>query len=85
MSLGDLETFISEQEKLAARAEPERDSSSAVGKYGSCLVDSGSRKDSQEPGKTSAMEIHYKIFSFLDLKCSQVSLFLLIFNLLSFV
>lgn len=69
MSMGDLETFISEQEKLATRAESEREDSSIGGKYGSCLVDSGSGKDRQEPGKTSAWG-YIRRLSLLDLKFS---------------
>lgn len=76
MSLGDLETFISEQEKLATSAEPEREGSSVVGKYGSCLVDSGSRKDSQEPGKTSAwgyiIRYFLSLISSVRLACSYI-------------
>lgn len=54
MSLGDLEAFITEQEKLSTRAEPEREDSPVVRKYGGCLVDSLSGKHSREPGKNSA-------------------------------
>lgn len=54
MSLGDLEAFITEQEKLASRSEPEREDSLVVRKYGSYLVDRLSGKHSREPGKNSA-------------------------------
>lgn len=60
MSLGDLEAFITEQEKLTTR-EPEREDSPVVRKFGGCLVDSLSGKHSREPGQNSARGIHCEI------------------------
>lgn len=51
MSLGDLEAFISEQEKRAATAMPDRKDSPLERERGSGPVDSFSGKHSGEPGK----------------------------------
>lgn len=51
MSLGDLQAFINEQEKLAISDEPEREDSPEVKELGGCLDDSLGGKPSQEPGK----------------------------------
>ncbi len=51
MSLGDLETFITEQEKGTIISEPERVDSPVVREYGGNLLDSLSEMHSQESGK----------------------------------
>lgn len=52
MSLGDLEAFVTEQEKLASRSEPGREDGLGVRKY----------KHSPEPGKNTARS-HTSIIS----------------------
>lgn len=52
MSLGDLQAFIGEQEKLAIKAEPE--DSPEVKEFEGYLDDSLRGKHSQEPGKNGA-------------------------------
>lgn len=54
MSLGDLQAFITEQEKLSVRAEPEREDSPVVREFRGTLVDSLSGNHSQEVGKNMA-------------------------------
>lgn len=53
MSLGNLESFISEQEKQAAIATLERNNSLAVRKCGSGLLDNLSVKHTRDLGKNS--------------------------------
>nr|XP_046244333.1 sorting nexin-19 isoform X2 [Scatophagus argus] len=55
MSVGDLEAFLSEQEEVITRAEPEREDSAIVRKKGSCLVDTLSGQHSQEPASETAL------------------------------
>lgn len=52
MSLRDLGVFIMEKEKLASRAEPQREDSPAVRRRRSYVVGSSSGENSQEPGKS---------------------------------
>lgn len=59
--MGDLKTFITEQEKLAFRLEPERGDSPVVGIFRGELDDSLRGKQSQEHGKNSVKGIHYFI------------------------
>ncbi|XP_062275751.1 sorting nexin-19 [Scomber scombrus] len=54
MSMGDLKTFITEQEKLAFRLEPERGDSPVVGIFGGELDDSLRGKQSQEHAVAAA-------------------------------
>lgn len=51
MSLGDLETFITEQEKGSITSEPEKVDSPVVREYGGNLLDSLSEMHNQESGK----------------------------------
>lgn len=53
MSLGDLQDFITEQEKLAIKLEPESGGSPVVGVSGGYLDDHYSEKQSQEHGKNT--------------------------------
>ncbi|KAM9359451.1 sorting nexin-19 [Symphorus nematophorus] len=55
LSLGDLQAFIMEQEKLSIRGEPEREDSPAVKEFGGHPVDSLSGKHSQEPASETAL------------------------------
>lgn len=55
MSLGDLEAFITEQEKLTIRNEPEREDSPVVREYGGYRVDSLSEMHSQESASETAL------------------------------
>ena len=51
MSMGDLKTFITEQEKLAIRPELEMGDSPVVGEFGDILNGSSNGKQNQENGK----------------------------------
>lgn len=55
LSMGDLKTFITEQEKLAIRPEPERGDSLEVGEFAGYLDDSSTVR-SQEHGKNGMKE-----------------------------
>ncbi|XP_044059656.1 sorting nexin-19 [Siniperca chuatsi] len=55
MSLGDLQAFITEQEKRAIRAEPEREDSPVVREFGCYLDDSLRGEHSQEPASETAL------------------------------
>ncbi|KAF7646767.1 hypothetical protein LDENG_00182520 [Lucifuga dentata] len=54
MSLGDLKAFITEQESLANRPEPESEDVPLLEESGGCQDSSVSGKQSQEPGKNRA-------------------------------
>lgn len=54
MSLGDLQAFVSEQEKLSIRVESEREDSPAIREFGGYRGDMLRGKHSQEPGKNWA-------------------------------
>lgn len=56
MSLADLDAFISEREKQAAMAAPERNNSPVVRKRGSGQLDSLSGKYIGDPGKNSVWQ-----------------------------
>ncbi|XP_010755566.3 sorting nexin-19 [Larimichthys crocea] len=55
MSLGDLQAFVTEQETLSIRAEPEMEGSPAVREFGDYLMGSLSGKHSQEPASEMAL------------------------------
>ncbi|XP_044210056.1 sorting nexin-19 isoform X2 [Thunnus albacares] len=65
MSMGDLKTFITEQEKLAIRPEPERGDSPVVGEFGGNLDGSSSGKQSQEHAETALAEVALNILCLL--------------------
>ena len=62
MSLGDLQAFITEQEKLAIRGEPEREDSPVVRTFRGYLDDSLRREQSQERGKSGVKGMHHVIY-----------------------
>lgn len=72
MSLGDLQAFITEQEKLAIRAEPEREDSPEAKEFGGYLDDSLRGKHGQETGKNG--ERGYTVRLVYVLKLHLVSL-----------
>ncbi|XP_073342899.1 sorting nexin-19-like [Pagrus major] len=55
MSFGDLQTFITEQEKLSMRGEPERDDSPVVTEFRGQIIDSLSGKPCQEAASETAL------------------------------
>ncbi|XP_038548677.1 sorting nexin-19 isoform X2 [Micropterus salmoides] len=55
MSLGDLQAFITEQEQLAFRSEPERKDSPVVRQFGDYLDDRSRGKHSKEPASEMAL------------------------------
>lgn len=71
MSLGDLQAFITEQEKLSIRGEPESDDSPVVREFRGHIIDSLSGKQSQEAGKNMARwhTLWDKIFTLFSLQC----------------
>ena len=66
MSFGDLQAFITDQEKLSVRIESEREGSPVRREFGGDICDRMRRNLSQEPGKKGA-------FTVIDLKFSQVA------------
>ncbi|XP_037631371.1 sorting nexin-19-like [Sebastes umbrosus] len=55
MSLGDLQAFVSEQEKLSIRVESEREDSPAIREFGGYRGDMLRGKHSQEPASETAL------------------------------
>lgn len=55
MSLGDLQAFVTEQEKLSIRVESEREDSPAIRELGDCWDDSLRGKHRQEPASETAL------------------------------
>lgn len=54
MSLGDLQAFITEQEKLSIGADPEMEGSPVLRKSRGCLYDNLRKKEMNEHGKKQA-------------------------------
>ncbi|KAM7399804.1 hypothetical protein PAMP_019048 [Pampus punctatissimus] len=65
MSMGDLKTFITEQEKLVIRSEPERGDSPDEGEFRGYLDHSSRGKQSQEHAETALAEVALNILCLL--------------------